>query len=77
MGTLITQDGRCETEVKARIAQAKSAFVKMKSLLTNKSIGLEIRKKILRCYIEPILLYGCEAWTLTKKIIGYLEGAEM
>ena len=77
LGTLITQDGRCETEVKARIAQAKSAFVKMKSLLTNKSIGLEIRKKILRCYIEPILLYGCEAWTLTKKIIGYLEGAEM
>ena len=39
LGTLITQDGRCETEVKARIAQSKSAFVKIKSILTNKSIA--------------------------------------
>ena len=61
LGTLITQDGRNNTEVKSRIVQAKTAFQKMKSILTNNKISIATKQRTLQCYVEPILMYGCEA----------------
>ena len=77
LGTWITSDGRGITEIKNRIGQAKTAFYKMKSILCNKSLSLEVRKRILACYIEPVLTYGCESWTISKQAIKSLEAAEM
>ena len=37
----------------------------MKSILRNNNISIHIRRAI-KCYIEPILMYGCEAWTILK-----------
>ena len=39
----------------------------MKTILTNNKIPLPLRMRIHRCYVEPIMLYGCETWTLLKK----------
>ena len=61
LGSLITSDGRCINEIKRRMAQAKASFQNMKSILTNKRLSLGVRKRVLPCYIEPILLYGCES----------------
>ncbi|GFN76223.1 endonuclease-reverse transcriptase [Plakobranchus ocellatus] len=77
LGTIITQDGKSHTEIKARIAQAKTNFQRMKPLLTNNKITITTRKRALQCYIEPILMYGCEAWTITKEIQKKIEAAEM
>ena len=44
-------------EIKRRMAQAKASFQNMKSILANKRISLGVRKRVLQCYIEPILLY--------------------
>ena len=38
---------------------------------------METRKKVLQCYIEPILMYGCEAWTISKQTQKKLEAVEM
>ena len=64
LGSLITSDGRCINEIKGRMAQAKAYFHNMKSILTNKRMSLGVRKRVLQCYIEPILLYGCESWSM-------------
>ncbi|GFO18885.1 endonuclease-reverse transcriptase [Plakobranchus ocellatus] len=77
LGTIITQDGKSHTDIKARIAQAKTNFQKMKPLLTNNKITITTRKRALQCYIEPILMYGCETWTITKEIQKKIEAAEM
>jgi len=77
LGTLITSDGRVSCEIKSRIAQAKSAFHKMRSILSNRSLSMDIRIRVLQCYIEPILFYGCEAWNINKKVQRELEAAEM
>ena len=53
LGTLITVDERCIREVKCRIAQTKAAFHKLKHILCNLSISIEVRKRVLRSYIEP------------------------
>ena len=44
---------------------ATVAFNKKKSLLTNK-LDLNVRKKLVKCYIWSIALYGAETWTLLK-----------
>ena len=77
LGALISSDGRNNTEISARIAQAKMTFQKMKTALTNSHISIHTRKRTLECYIEPILMYGCEAWTISKQALKKLEAVEM
>ncbi|GFR60265.1 ankyrin-1 [Elysia marginata] len=48
----------------------------MKPLLTNNKISFATRR-VLQCYIEPILMYGCETWTINKKTHGKLKAVEM
>jgi hypothetical protein len=76
LGIMITNDARCTREIKARIAMAKAAFNKKKTLLTTK-LDLELRKKLIKCYIWSIALYGAETWTLRKLDRKYLESFEM
>ncbi|GFN75464.1 E3 ubiquitin-protein ligase shprh [Plakobranchus ocellatus] len=49
----------------------------MKTILTNKHISIETRKRALQCYLEPVLMYGCKAWTISKQIQNKLEATEM
>ena len=77
LGTLITQDGRRHSEVNTRIAQAKIVFQKMKSILTNKDMSMATRQRVLQCYVELILMYGCETWTITKPIQKKIEAVEL
>jgi hypothetical protein len=58
-----TNDGIYTCEIKSRIAMVKAAFNKKGALFTKK-MDLELRKKLLNCYIWSIALYGAENWTL-------------
>uniref|UniRef100_A0A0B7AJT6 Uncharacterized protein n=1 Tax=Arion vulgaris TaxID=1028688 RepID=A0A0B7AJT6_9EUPU len=49
--------GRCRSEIKSRIWQAKIAFQKMRSTICNKVLSIEVRMRIIQCYIAPILTY--------------------
>ena len=68
LGTLINQDGRCDNEILRRIAMAKDAYSKMSKLFKNHKISLGTKKRLLKCYIRPILLYGSECWTISTKM---------
>jgi hypothetical protein len=72
---VITNDARCTQQIKARIATAKAAFNK-KTRFTSK-LDLELRKKLMKCYVWSIVLCGAETWTLRKLDQKYLETFEM
>jgi hypothetical protein len=55
---------------------AKAAFDKKKTLFTSK-LDLNLRKRLVKCYIWSIALYGVETWTLRKVDQKYLESFEM
>jgi hypothetical protein len=76
LGSMITNDARCTCEIKSRIAMAKAAFNKKKNLFTSK-LDLNLRQKLVKCYIWSIALYGAETWTLQKMDQKYLESFEM
>ena len=77
LGCKITPDGKCDTEVKKRIAMSKDTFTKMKSVFTNRNISLSTKLNTLKAYVWSVLLYGCECWTLTKDLEKRLEAAEL
>jgi hypothetical protein len=53
----------CTCEIKCRIAMAKAACNKRRALFTS-TLDLELRKKLVICYIWSIALYGAETWML-------------
>ena len=55
---------------------AKAAFCKKKTLFTSK-LDLNLRKKLIKCYIWSMALYGAETWTLLAADQKYLENFEM
>jgi hypothetical protein len=55
---------------------AKAAFNKKKTLFTSK-LDLNLRKKLEKCYIRSMALYGAETWTLRAADQKYLESSEM
>jgi hypothetical protein len=63
LGSILTNDGKCTCEIKCRIAMAKAAFNKKRTLSTS-TLNLELRKKLVKCYVWSIALYGAETWTL-------------
>jgi hypothetical protein len=76
LGSMITNDARCTREIKSTIAMAKAAFNKKKTLFTSK-LDLNLRKKLVKCYILSIALYGAETWTFRKVDQKYLESFEI
>ena len=65
LGSVLKRDGYCTREIKMRIAIAKDAFNRKMSLLTSK-LNIELRKKLIRCYVWSIALNGSKTWTLRK-----------
>jgi hypothetical protein len=59
LGSMITNYTRCTREIKSRISMAKAAFNKKKNLFTSK-LDLNLGKKLVKCYIWSISLYGAE-----------------
>jgi hypothetical protein len=76
LGSILTNDGRCTCEIKCRISMAKAAFNKKRTLFTS-TLDLELRKKLGKCYIWSIALYGAETWTLRAVDQKHPENFEM
>ena len=77
LGSTITSDGRCDEEIKKRIALSKEAFQNMNSFLENRAISIRAKTRVVKCYVWSILLYGSECWTLSKDMGKRLEATEM
>ena len=76
-GTVTTGDGRCEQEIRSRIARSKQVFNKLKNVLTNKHLSFQIRERLLQCYVYSILTYGCETWVLSKAVEKRIQATEI
>ena len=59
---MIYDDMRSLGDVKKRIGMKKTAFWKCKELLTREG-NINLRKRMLDCYVKSVVSYGCEIWT--------------
>ena len=77
LGCLIDCKLDPEIEIKARIAQAKSCFERLRPLLCDPHLDINIRLKLVKCYVWSVLTYGAETWTLKTTSLNKLEAFEM
>ena len=75
LGSMLTDGGMCTCETKSKIVMAKAAFNKKKNYFTSK-LDLNLRKKLLRCYVCSMALYDAEIWTLRATVRKRLERYE-
>src|SRR6218665_3523329 len=76
LGGLITEDGRCEEDVKRIIGQACAAFGGLGKMWREKSISIATKMKLYYALVVPVLRYGSECWSLRKEDGRGLLGAE-
>ena len=76
LGSILTNDVRCTCEIKCRTAMAKAAFNKKRAPFTG-TLVLELRKKLVKCYIWSVALYGVETGTLRVVDQKHLECFDM
>ena len=75
--SLLTENGKCDEEIKKRIGIDKDVFQKLQKIVKNSEPSLDIRTWILDCYVKPILTYSSESWTISSQIKQRLQAAEM
>jgi len=76
LGSLITEDGYCDKEIRSRIGLAKAKFMEMKKILISK-MNLDLRKRIVKCLAWSVALHASETWTISKTVMKRIEAFEM
>ena len=66
LGSRITKDANCSSEVKSRLAMGMTVMVKLTKIWKNKSISNDTKLRLMKALVWPVATYGCEAWTLKK-----------
>ena len=64
LGTWIQSNGDNSREIWCRVEIARSTFFKLRKSFSNRDLLLDLRTRMLKCYVFSTLLYGMEAWTL-------------
>ena len=66
LGSKITADGDCNSEMKRRLLLGRKAMTNLDSLLKNRNITLPRKVRIVKAMVFPVVTDGCESWTLKK-----------
>ncbi|XP_037794114.1 uncharacterized protein LOC119589587 [Penaeus monodon] len=77
LGSIIAENGKCEDEIKRRIGMAKDAFQKLRKVLKDRKLSIDTKLRVLDCYVNSILTYSSECWTISAQMERRLEAAEM
>jgi len=77
LGFWITEDGSCETEVKARIAMANKYAYRRRQELFKRNMSLTLKKRIVKALVWSEALFECETWTMKKDKTQRLRALEM
>ena len=62
----ITTDGDCSHEIKRHLLLGRKAMTKLDSILKSKDITLLTKVCVVKAMIYPVVMYGCENWTIKK-----------
>ena len=66
LGSKITADGDCSHEMKGCLLLRRKAVTKLDSVLKSRDITLLIKVHLVKAMVFPVVLYGCESWTIKK-----------
>ena len=76
-GSQITTDDDCSHEIKRRLLLGKKAMTNLDSILKSSDITLPTKVGLVKAMVFPIVMYGCENWTIKKAEHQRIEAFEL
>ena len=65
-GSKITPDGDCSHEIKRRLLLGRKIMTKLDSIFKSRDITLPTKVCLVKAMVFPVVMYGCESWTVKK-----------
>ena len=72
LGFKITADSDCSHEIKRRILLGRKLMTNLDSILKSRDITLSTKVRLVKAIVFPVVMYGCESWTIKKASIEEL-----
>ena len=66
LGSKITADGDCSREIKSPLLLGKKVMTNSDSILKSRDIALSTNVRLVKAMVLPVVMYGCESWTVKK-----------
>jgi len=65
-GSKITVDGDCSREIKRLLLLGSNVMTNLDSVLKSRNITLSTKVRLVKAIVSPVVMYGCESWTIKK-----------
>ena len=65
-GSKITADADCSQEIKRRLLLGRKVMTNLDSIFKSREITLPIKFRLVKAIVFPVVMYGCESWTVKK-----------
>ena len=76
-GSKITVDGDCSHEMKRRLLLGRKVMTNLDNILKSRDITLPTKVHLIKAMVFPVVMYGCESWTVKKAECRRIDGFEL
>ena len=77
LGSKITADGDCSHEIKRRLLLGRKVVTNLDSILKSRDITLPTKFHLVKAMVFPVVMYGCESWTIKKAELQRIDAFEL
>ena len=77
LGSKITADGDCSQGIKRRLLLGRKVMTNIDSILKNRDIALLIKVCLVKAMVFPVVMYGCESWTIKNAECRRIDAFEL
>ena len=76
-GSKITEDGDCSREIKRHLLLGRKVMTNLDCLLKSRDITLPTKVRLVKATVFPVVMYGCESWTVRKAECRRIDAFEL
>ena len=77
LGSKITAGNDCSHEIKRRLLLGRKVMTNLDSILKNRDIALPTKVRLVKAMVLPVVMYGCESWTVKKAECQRIDAFEL
>ena len=77
LGSKITADGDCSHKIKRRLLLGRKVMTNLDSILKSRDITLSTKVHLVKAMVFPVVMYGCESWTIKKAECRRIDALEL
>ena len=77
LGSKITADGDCSHDIKRRLLPGRKVMTSLDSILKSRDITLPIKVRLVKAMVFPVVMDGCESWTIKKAESQKIDAFEL